>query len=267
VPALLLAGHGTRSAGGRRQFLHLAAQMQRRLPRVQVQPAFLELAEPTIDEAVAALSATGVEQMVVVPLLLFAAGHTKRDIPTEISAAVAHAPMKVLLADPLGCEPEILELSHRRFSEAIAGHWQVSPEESCLLLVGRGSSDESATAAMHEFASLRQRMEGGMHTEVAFLAKARPSLAEQLPRIAGLGFRRIVVQPHLLFAGELAASIERQVAAAAAQYSQTEWLLASLLADPPGECGGGTELLAQVICERYRRSLQWSASSIRGSDI
>jgi len=216
-----------------------------------------------MEHAVAAFTKAGVERMVVVPLLLFAAGHAKRDIPAALRPSLA---LQASIADPLGCEPEILELSHRRFGEATAGRSPIPPEATCLLLVGRGSSDESATAAMHEFARRRQAMEGGMPLAVAFLAKARPSLAEQLPQIAGLGYRRIIVQPHLLFVGELSSSVERQVATAATEFPHSEWLVAPLLADPPSVRGIGTELLARVICERYRGSLQWPASSTRGSE-
>jgi len=217
-----------------------------------------------MEHAVAAFTAAGVEQMVVVPLLLFAAGHAKRDIPAALkpdapakaSGSISSLALQASIADPLGCEPEIMELSHQRFDAAITGRLQISPKETCLLLIGRGSSDESATAAMHDFARLRRAMEGGgMPTEVAFLAKARPSLADQLPRIAAQGFRRVIVQPHFLFAGELAASVERQVATATAEFPQTEWLLAPLLADLPSVNGSGTELLAKVIYERYRRAV------------
>jgi len=248
---LLLVGHGTRRPEGTQQFIDLATEAQRRLPRVAMQLAFLELAEPTIEQSVAALLAAGIEHLVVVPLLLFAAGHARRDIPAAISAALAQAPVAVVFADALGCEPQLLELSRERYGQAIAGNKQILPEATCLLLVGRGSSDESATAAMHEFARLRQAMEGGLPTQLAFLAKAQPFLGDQLPRIASEGFRQIVVQPHLLFDGELAASALRQVAAAAAQFPHVQWLVTPLLADPPGAAGIGTELLAKIICDRY----------------
>jgi sirohydrochlorin ferrochelatase len=102
---------------------------------------------------------------------------------------------------------------------------------------------------MHEFARLRQQQEG-IATEVAFLAKARPTLAEHLPRLAAKRFRRVIVQPHLLFDGELASSVRRQIEEVSAQHSQTEWLLTPLLADMAGECGIGTEVLADWVCRR-----------------
>jgi sirohydrochlorin ferrochelatase len=181
--------------------------------------------------------------------LLFAAGHAKRDIPEAVASLARDAALETIFTEPLGCEPQILELSHRRFEQAVTGALHVPREHSCLLLVGRGSSDPVAIAAMHEFSRLRQQQEG-IATEVAFLAKARPTLAEHLPNLAAKGYRRVVVQPHLLFAGELASSVQRQVAAISAQHSQTEWLLTPLLADLAGEIGIGTEVLADWVCRR-----------------
>jgi sirohydrochlorin cobaltochelatase len=249
--ALLLIGHGTRNAAGTGQFLALAAYVAAQLAPVRVEPAFLELAEPTIEQAIERLAVAGVRQVVVVPLLLFAAGHAKRDIPAAIAAAAARRGMTTIQTEPLACEAQILKLSHLRYEEAITEKAAVLPEETCLLLVGRGSKDDSATAAMHEFARLRQEREGTA-VEVAFLAMAEPPLADQLSRLAASGYRRIVVQPHLLFQGELASSLAEQVAVVAARNSLQGWLLAPLLADLAGAKGAGTGLLGNVISERYR---------------
>ncbi len=257
---LLLIGHGTRSAVGTRQVLELAAAVQRRLQPVAVQPAFLELAQPTIDEAIQRLAAGGVSQLVAAPLLLFAAGHAKRDIPAAVTSAAGRHGIAAAITPPFGCEQSLLDLSHRRFQEALAGRPPVPAAESCLLLVGRGSRDESATAEMQEFARLRQQQEGGIPMEIAFLAMARPLLAEQLPPLAAGSFRRVIVQPHLLFQGELASSLARHVAAIAAEQPGQEWLLAPLLADAVPERGEeptarvGTEALVNRICQRFREA-------------
>ena len=68
---LLLVGHGTRDARGVSEFLSLADQVAGRLPNVFVRPGFLELAEPTIRDAVEAITSRGVDAIVVVPALIF----------------------------------------------------------------------------------------------------------------------------------------------------------------------------------------------------
>lgn len=86
---VLLVGHGTRDPEGVAGFLELAALVAERRPEWQVEPAFLEFAAPSIADGVAKLLAEGTpELLVVAPLLLFAAGHAKEDIPREVAAAV-----------------------------------------------------------------------------------------------------------------------------------------------------------------------------------
>jgi sirohydrochlorin ferrochelatase len=143
-----------------------------------------------------------------------------------------------------------------------AAHSHPSHENAahtCLLLVGRGSHDDSATAEMHEFARLRQQ---GLETaarqeprplvkvEVAFLAMAHPLLQKQLAKLVCQGYRRVIVQPHLLFYGELVESIERQVAEMAAGQPDTTWIVTPPLADLPGIVTRATESIQKVILDR-----------------
>src|SRR5438876_10639298 len=86
---LLLIGHGTRSESGVRQFLEVADRVAEQAPDQIVEPAFLELAEPSIETAISRLGDRGARSFVTVPLLLFAAGHVKRDIPEAIRQAAA----------------------------------------------------------------------------------------------------------------------------------------------------------------------------------
>lgn len=285
-PGLLLVGHGTRSNVGTRQFLHLARQLAAAVAPVQVEPAFLELQQPDIAAGAERLMAQGVDEFVTVPLLLFEAGHAKRDIPAAVQAAMEIAisdgsPKRHLQAEPLGLHPAIIELSQQRFDEAIVERPAVPDESTCLLLVGRGSRDETATAQMHELARWRQAQTEFGRVEVAFVAMARPSLVESLPAIAAHRFRRVIVQPHLLFEGELADSIRQQVATITTKHPEQEWLITPLLADNAGEESGnddtgqdlprhgneqeprlgGNKLLCRALAARYAEAIHVVATA------
>src|SRR5262245_33980646 len=250
---VLLIGHGTRHEIGIAQFWELAHVLAERLAPRPVEAAFLELQRPDITQAVSALLARGVRRVVAAPLLLFAAGHAKRDIPVAIQDALQRLGAEgvtVSQAEHLGLFPAVLELSHLRWQQALGGRTPLPADQCCLLLVGRGSSDESATAEMHELARLRQIDTGGARTEVAFVAMARPALCDQLQRLAVDGIRRVIVQPHLLFEGEIADTIRDHVRKMAAERSSQEWLLAPLLADLPGQNGAATKLLTESMCDR-----------------
>jgi sirohydrochlorin cobaltochelatase len=256
-PGILVVGHGTRSPKGTEQFFALVSQLAQRMAPVPVEAALLELQQPDIAAGIERLARQGVRGVTVLPLLLFAAGHARRDIPHVVAAAMARCngqDIDAVQASHLGCHPAIVELSARRFNEAVAGRLPVPAGETCLLLVGRGSYDESATAAMQEFARLRQLALGDLHTEVAFLAMARPALTDILPRLAETSFRRIIVQPHLLFDGELVDSIDKQVGLAKHQRPHKDWIITPLLGDQPSEIGCGTELLLQAIIDRCQEA-------------
>ena len=250
---VLLIGHGTRNQGGMAQFHNLCRCVASRLHPVPVEQAFLELQQPDIGQAINRLIERGARRLTVMPLLLFAAGHAKRDIPAAIQAAAERSSvpgLRVLQAAHLGLHPALVELSRLRGEQTLEDKPLLPADQCCLLLVGRGSGDQSATEEMREFAQLRQIAVGGIQTEVAFVAMAQPLLKETLPRLATSECRRIIVQPHLLFQGEIADSIQEEVAKLALEHPKQEWIVTSLLADPPGQSGRGNEALVNVILDR-----------------
>jgi sirohydrochlorin cobaltochelatase len=243
---VLLVGHGTCDADGQTEFLDLAQQVADLLAAIPLFPCFLELAEPTIDAAVAAAVAGGACRIVIAPMLLFSAGHAQRDIPAAVEAAVArHASgraIDVRQTDVLGCRPALIELSAVRFREALA-QLEAAPtlvDNTCLVLVGRGSFDAAATAEMHRFTARRTELTPVACAETAFIAMAQPRYRDVLQAMADrcqagtANYRRIVVQPHLLFQGELLQQLYADVAAMAARYPNIAWTTTQHLGAGPG---------------------------------
>ena len=233
--AVLLIGHGTRDAAGISEFRELARMLTERIAPVAVFPCFLEIAAPTIAAAVLAAVDAGARNIVAAPLLLFAAGHAKSDIPQALAEAAARIAtdrgieVSICQTDVLECHPKLLELSSLRFNEAIAGETQLPAETTCLVMVGRGSFDADAIAAMHRFAALRAQVSPVHHAEAAFIAMATPKYGDALRAAATKGYMRIVVQPHLLFAGELLKELQYFVATLTKEFPSTHWMLTSHL--------------------------------------
>jgi sirohydrochlorin cobaltochelatase len=250
---VLLVGHGTASAVGTQQFRVLARQLADRMSPAAVEPAFLEMQQPDIAKGLRQLADRGAEQIVVAPLLLFAAGHAKQDIPAAAQSALTALTLPrptVVHAAHLGCHPAIVQLSRRRLAEALSGQPPIAPDSTALVLVGRGSRDQSATAEMHELTRLAHDPATARDVFVGFLAMAQPLLADVLRDVASRGFQRIIVQPHLLFAGDLAESVEWTVAEVRLHHPKIEWLLAPLLADPQDSPASGNEFLLQAMLAR-----------------
>jgi len=247
---MLLVGHGTREPRGIAEFHQAAAMIAELLPEVTVAPAFLELATPTVADAAATLARQGVHDVLVVPLLLFAAGHVKEDIPREIGQAATSWPqLSFHFADALGCHEKILKASVERYRQACGADTCPAPNETCLILVGRGSSDAEAIDHMHRLAALRRVQTPVAQLLTAFLAVERPSLPEALKQAAASPCPSIVLQPHLLFHGQLLETLRSEIAAARVKWPGKEWLLVEHLGPCP--------LVAEAAVERFRQA--WDA--------
>jgi sirohydrochlorin ferrochelatase len=243
-PALLLVGHGTRDERGRAEFAALTRQIDQRLPDHDVLACFLEFAEPTIEQAIDQLAAAGTRQVTVMPLLLFAAGHAKRDIPAEVAAGARRHPQLTLrVAAHLGCHAALVELSALRFRQLVAnGASREADDATLLLLVGRGSRDADANAEMARFSRLRFEAAPVGWIETCHTAMAEPSLERALTVVGGMPFSQVVVQPHLLFAGELVSRVGVRVAEAAERFSDKNWLVTPHL--------GAHNLVVQAVLDR-----------------
>jgi sirohydrochlorin ferrochelatase len=117
--ALLLIAHGSRHAEANADLEHVAEQMRRRGPYAAVETAFLELAEPTADQAGDRCVAQGVARVIVLPYFLSAGVHVRRDL-TAICRRLGerHPGVDFRLAEPLGRHPLLLDVVANRARQA-----------------------------------------------------------------------------------------------------------------------------------------------------
>lgn len=246
-PGILLVGHGTRNELGREEFLTTAADVAAGMPDAVVEPCFLELADPDIDAGVKRLTDQNVDGICVVPLMLLAAGHVKRDVPDAVrEAAKRHAAPPWILTGHLGCGPNLLRLSQRRYEEAIANGPDPDPRKSLLLIVARGNRDPEAVAEMHRFVERRRERTPGSEVRTCFMAMAEPAFEQVLAEVDHETFGRVVIQPHLLYVGRMLSSLRQRVDVMAESYPDTQWLVSGHL--------GPSELLTRCIVDLIEQS-------------
>jgi len=234
---VLVVGHGTADPVGAAETRRVADLVGESLPGVPVALGFLEVIGPTIAEALAALAAAGCRSAVAAPLLLFEAGHAKRDVPEAIGGPAAALGIGVVRAGPLGCHPAMVELARRRRAEAVADRAPVPPAETALVMVGRGSSDPTTPSQLAEFTEATLATEPRPGRVLAgFVAATRPRVPEALALacepFAG-PLRRIIVQPHLLFRGHVEDQVAAAVATARERRPGVEWLTVERLGPDP----------------------------------
>lgn len=236
----LFVGHGTRNVAGQQQFHTLFAQFAQRVAPELAELAFLELAQPDIATAIERLAGRGATHVTTVPVFLFSAGHALQDIPQAVAAAAGQHGLHLAgQSPPLELSAQVLELSALRFRQAICH--AVSPATclaSCenalcpqigLALIGRGSSSAEATEQMRQFARLRRKITPVAELVCGFVFAQLPSVEQSLQRMAASPCGIIVVQPHLLFEGELVEQLRRQVAEYGQRNPQQRWVITHTL--------------------------------------
>ena len=100
---VLLIAHGARDPRWAQPFEDVAARIRAARPGVRVRLAYLELMEPDIDSAGAALAADGCTAVEVLPLFLGAGGHVRKDLPRHVAdLSAAHPAVTWRLAPAVG---------------------------------------------------------------------------------------------------------------------------------------------------------------------
>ena len=240
---VLLVGHGTRDELGTEEFFQLGNLLAERCDPVPVESSLLEFQSPTIPEAWNALSAIGTTHVHVAPLLLFAAGHAKSDIPDVIDQCRRDAEdVTTDQSRPLSRHPSIVQLAAQRIREALQ-RADADPQRTVVVMVGRGSYDPCASADMRVLSEIVRTRMKLPHVRTAFYAMAEPRLPSVLHQVASSGrFDKILVYPHLLFHGRLYQAIVRQTEAAGDEFPAMNFQCTGYL--------GANELVADAIADR-----------------
>jgi sirohydrochlorin ferrochelatase len=244
-PALLLVGHGSRSAAGVAAYWDFAGVLRAEAPQLDVGCGFIELASPHLDAAVDRLVAGGATSVVAVPLVLLGAGHLKNDGPAALARGrLRHPGVHFSYARDLGIHPAPLAVAEDRI-RAATSIWPPSDPAAvtAVVVVSRGSSDPDANADLYKVARLLWDGRGIDLVEAAFVSLAPPTVPAALERCRRLGATRIAVVPYFLFAGVLVDRIGDDTARWASDHPDVAVTSGAELGPDPR--------LARLVLERY----------------
>ena len=238
-PALLLVGHGSKDMDGNVDFLRMAERAKARFPGRRIEACFIEYCDPEVPEGLDRLVAAGADDIIVIPFILFAAGHVKADIPGSLDAArLRHPSVAFRYGAPVGVQSRLLPVleAKARAVERARG-WPEDRSETVVLLIGRGSSDPDANGDLHKIARLLWEGRGWKDVQVCFSGITHPRFPEGVRRSAALGAKRIVMMPYFLFTGILLKRLRRQCEEMRTEYPGVDWGFAQ-------ELGHEDELMA-----------------------
>jgi sirohydrochlorin cobaltochelatase len=231
---VLICGHGSRNRLAVAEFAALADQLRQRLDPVPLEYGYLEFARPILREGLDALRQRGVEHVLAVPAMLFAAGHAKNDIPSVLNTYAAETGLRIDYGRELGVDLAMIRAAGARIQAALdATPAPVALHDTLLVVVGRGSSDPDANSNVAKVTRLLVEGLGFGWGETVYSGVTFPLVEPGLRHLVRLGFRRIVVFPYFLFSGVLVSRIVQHSQRVAADHPEVEFVQASYLGDHP----------------------------------
>ena len=235
---VMICGHGSRSQDAVDQFAVLAEKLPALLPKDWMTDyGYLEFANPVIRDGLDRLREAGCDRILAVPGMLFAAMHTKNDIPTVLNTYATKHGIDVTYGRELGVDPKMIAAAGDRVSEAVAKanaeHGEVPLEETCLVVIGRGASDPDANGNVAKVARLLQEGLGFGWLEVGYSGVTFPLVEPCLNHVTKLGYKRVVVFPYFLFSGILIDRIYGFTDKVAAENPDIDFVKAGYLNDHP----------------------------------
>jgi len=239
TPVLLGVAHGSRDPASQEGVRALLAGAAALRPGLRVADAYVDNASPSIRNAVQSLVDDGVRDVVVLPLLLTPASHSKTDVAASVQAGrLRHPGVRLRYGRPMGPHAALVSVLARRLREAGAD------DDDPVVLVAGGALDPDANAQVAAVARLLWEGRPWPSVDVAFASTTRPTVPEALDRLRRLGHRRASVARYFLGPGHLPRLVERQ----AAQVPEVDVVVSAPLGPAPE--------LSELLLERYDEVLQ-----------
>lgn len=137
---IIIVDHGSRLSESNQMLEELARQFARRFAAEYpvVEPAHMELAEPSIATAYARCAQRGAQRIVICPFFLGPGKHWTQDIPRLTAEAAAQFPQtEYHVTAALGIDDLLLDLLNKRIQECTSNDY-LCPRCQGTLRAGKG---------------------------------------------------------------------------------------------------------------------------------
>jgi sirohydrochlorin cobaltochelatase len=227
VKAILFVGHGSRDPEGNEQVIQFVERLRPQVDaRYHMETCFLEFGLPTMLEGMKRCVEEGADEVIVIPIILLAAGHSKLHVPAAIDEAKQQYPhVTFIYGRPIGIHEQTLTILKERLQE-IGENVEAPDPDTAILLLGRGGSDPDANSDLYKIARLFWERTNYSLVEPAFMGVTAPLLEEGVERCIKLGAKKVVILPYFLFTGVLIKRLEAKVSEFSGRYPQIQFALA-----------------------------------------
>jgi len=117
----IIVDHGSQRSESNAMLEAFVERFRRDSPYSIVQPAHMELAEPSISTAFDCCVQQGAHRVVVIPYFLLPGRHWDKDIPALTKAAASqHPDVPFLVGAPIGLHPMMIAVIQARLDHCIA---------------------------------------------------------------------------------------------------------------------------------------------------
>ncbi|MFD0829359.1 sirohydrochlorin chelatase [Neobacillus sp. M.A.Huq-85] len=249
MKAILFVGHGSKDREGNDQVRQFIESMRSYWDKsILVQTSFLEFEKPTVNQGIDVCVEKGADHIVVIPIMLLQAGHSKIHIPAAIDEAKKKYPVvQFTYGRPIGVHEETFEILKTRLIEIGENLNQPDPDTAVLLL-GRGGSDPDANSDLYKISRLLWEKTNYQIVEPAFMGVTNPLVDEGIGRCLKLGAKKVIILPYFLFTGILIKRLEEMVVPFQQQYPDVEFKLAGYFGYHPK--------LQNILVDRVEEALQ-----------
>lgn len=242
---MVAVAHGSRDPRAAATVAALLDAVRARRPDVPAHAAFLDHAPPTPAQVLDGLARNGA--VVVLPLLLTAAYHSKTDIPGVLNRVRAlHPRLRLRTAATLGPHPLLMDALERRLRDAGV---EPGDPDTAVVLVSAGSSDASANATIARLAR-DWRARGWRDAVPAYASAAGPKPGEAVAALREAGAPRVAVASYFLAPGYFADKVRAEALAAGA--------------DAVSPVLGAAPEVAELIVHRYDEALESARRAAAG---
>lgn len=230
---ILLVGHGSRDINGNKEIEKFSEQWRAQHPDWNIEVCYIEFADVLLDEGFDT-AAKNSSTVLVIPLILNAAGHVKMEIPEHLEKArQRHPTVEFIYGKHLGVSMTLLTAVKRQLLKVMTSMAMPDPKSTGVIILGRGSSDKIANGEVAKLARWVFEERDHELVDIAFTGITYPRLETAVQRQIKQGMTQVVILPYYLFTGTLITRIAKQYKQIQTQYPHVRFGLGDYLGFEP----------------------------------